>query len=250
MKCLIINGSPRKGFTWKAVQRVKEQMLAMGEVEFEELMLAEADIPMCKGCFICFNQGEDKCPHASRVQPIVQKIQQADALIITSPVYSLNVSGLIKNFFDHTSYLYHRPRMFDKKALVITSTAGGAAAKTASYMRDTLKHWGFNRVYTIALTVMGNTQLTPKMQAKCDATAKTFFKDVESKKIYPPTWKRVMFYNMWRSLCQLPSGLPADKEYWSQSQLKNSQYGPQVPIGPAKRLFGKMLGGMFGKMVQ
>ncbi|WP_409198031.1 NAD(P)H-dependent oxidoreductase [Methanobrevibacter acididurans] len=30
-------------------------------------------------------------------------------MILTSPVYALNVSALMKNFIDHTSYFYHRP---------------------------------------------------------------------------------------------------------------------------------------------
>ncbi len=49
MKCLIINGSPRKGFTWKLVESIKQKMQQAGNVEFEEVMLMDSNIPMCRG---------------------------------------------------------------------------------------------------------------------------------------------------------------------------------------------------------
>ncbi|WP_347707330.1 NAD(P)H-dependent oxidoreductase [Clostridium sporogenes] len=50
-------------------------------------------------------------------------MEKADALIVTSPVYSLQITGLLKNSIDHMAYNFHRPRFFTKKALVITTTA-------------------------------------------------------------------------------------------------------------------------------
>lgn len=93
MKCLIINGSPHKGYTWKIVEYVREKLQAMGEIEFEEIMLMDADIPLCKGCFSCFYNGEQTCPHSDKVSPIVEKLLSADALIITSPVYALHFAA-------------------------------------------------------------------------------------------------------------------------------------------------------------
>lgn len=34
----------------------------------------------------------------------------------------MQVSGLLKNFIDHMSYNFHRPRFYNKKALIITTT--------------------------------------------------------------------------------------------------------------------------------
>ncbi|WP_196000457.1 NAD(P)H-dependent oxidoreductase [Clostridium sp. 1001271B_151109_B4] len=59
------------------------------------------------------------CPHKDIIQRIVSKIEEADAIIITSPVYSMQITGLLKNFIDHMSYNFHRPRFFYKKVLTM-----------------------------------------------------------------------------------------------------------------------------------
>ena len=58
-------------------------------------------------------------------------------MIITSPVYSLQISGQLKNFIDHMSYNFHRPKYFNKKALIITTTGGVRAKEIANYIVDT-----------------------------------------------------------------------------------------------------------------
>ena len=125
MKYLIINGSPRKKNTWKIVEQIKLNL----DGETEEIHLIKQKIPMCNGCYKCFNEGEDKCPHHNIINPIVEKLKQADGLIITSPVYAMNVTALLKNLFDHTAYFFHRPEFFDKKALIVVSTAGAGQKK-------------------------------------------------------------------------------------------------------------------------
>ena len=108
MKCLIIHGSPRRGNTWDVLNRVKEEMKRNGNFEFEVVELSKEKIPMCIGCFNCIKKGEKNCPHSSYIEPIVKKMKEADAFIITTPVYSMQVSGTLKNFIDHMSYNFHR----------------------------------------------------------------------------------------------------------------------------------------------
>lgn len=250
MNCLIINGSPHKGFTWKIVEQAKIKLQAMGDISFEEIMLMDIDIPFCRGCFSCFYHGEHTCPHADRVAPIVQKLLDADMLIITSPVYALHISSLLKNFFDHTAYMFHRPIMFEKKALVITSTAGGGAKKAAEYIRETLQHWGFNRVYTLPIITMGNTELTDKMKARCDQVAEAFYRDAKSRKLHPPTYKKVMFYGVWRRLTSTSSASKIDSAYWEKNGLWKHAYAPTVPLGPIKKLFGDIVYKLFSLVMK
>ena len=115
MKCLVIHGSPRRGNTWDVLKLTEEEMNKNGEFEFEEIELAKENIPTCLGCFNCIIKGESLCPHKNTIQRIVSKIEEADAIIITSPVYSMQITGLLKNFIDHMSYNFHRARFFIKK---------------------------------------------------------------------------------------------------------------------------------------
>lgn len=250
MNCLIIHGGPAKGFTWKAASYCIDAMKKRTNVSVEEVSLLDADIPFCRGCYACFERGEENCPHAERVQPIMRKIKQADCLIITSPVFAMNIPALLKNYFDHTAYNFHRPAMFDKRAIVVTSTAGGGAKTTACYIRDTLGHWGVNRVYTLPITRMGKNELSDAQKRRCEKIAGAFVKEFESKSLRAPTWKRVMFYNAWRAMNTAHSALPADRAYWRQNEMDTRAYRAGVPLGAAKRAAGGAVFWLMGRMLR
>ena len=92
MKIVILYGSPRKGDTYEIVDKVKSQLnvLSTDHLEFDEVFLTDYDYGFCKGCYNCFEFGEDKCPHYNQINPIIDKIKACDGLIVTSPVYVLH----------------------------------------------------------------------------------------------------------------------------------------------------------------
>lgn len=238
MKYLIINGSPRRKNTYKIIKQAESNL----DGEFEEVHLMEEQIPICVGCMNCIMVGEDKCPHSDKIQPIIEKMKQCDAIIIASPVYALNVSSLLKNFMDHTAYLYHRPCFFTKKALVVVSTAGAGHKKVAKYIDETLRHWGVNKVHKIALACGGKERLET---SKIDKAAINFKKDVESKKLHSPKFSDVFYFNLWRSLAVSDNPMKADAEYWKEKGLVNCDYGPEVKLNIVKKLFSKLVFGFF-----
>lgn len=234
MKCVIINGSPRKKNTWTIVKQVKSNL----NCEFEEIHLASEKIPLCNGCLKCIMDGEDKCPHFDYVNPIVEKIKEADGLIITTPVYAMNVSALLKNFIDHTAYLYHRKTFFDKKGLVVVSTAGAGQKKVAKYLNETLRHWGFNKVYNIAMACGGKEHLETK---DIDKTSKKFLTDLKSGKLHSPKFTDVLFYNIWRAMALVDDPIPADAKYWNETGLINHDFSPMVKLNIVKKTFAKLM---------
>jgi multimeric flavodoxin WrbA len=238
------SGKTVTSFTAKLVDEVKT---GMPDTEFEEIRLADIALPYCRGCFNCFYNGEQSCPHKALVQPIVEKMKAADCLILSSPVYALHVSGLIKNFFDLTAYNFHRPSFFTKKALVVSSTAGGAAATACNYMKATLEHWGYNKVYKLPVTRFGAAELTENMKTKCRKIGEKLYKDTASQKLHIPSYKLIMFYQVWRVMSQSSPG--ADKTYWQESGLVDRVFAPKVPLDPLKFLFGKMLNGLLKKVM-
>ena len=250
MNCLIITGSPGKQYQWgnkiigsftgQLTACVKAEMARLGDVSFEELHLGDINLPYCKGCHGCFTKGEAHCPHAAIYQPIIQKIHEADCLILTSPVYAVNVSALVKGFFDLGAYNHHRPRFFSKKALVISSTAGAYAGKICGYMRDELLQWGFNRAYTLPVTRRGAAEPTPKMKAACRDAARKFYNDAASGKLHNPSLKQIFFYQLWRNFT-LNIKDSADYAYWHESELGRHEYAPAVELSAGKKLAGKLI---------
>ena len=236
MKYLIINGSPRKKNTWSMVKQAKTNL---GEdAEFEEVQLIKEKIPMCNGCFKCILEGEENCPHQEIISPIIEKILWADGIIITSPVYAMNVTGLLKNFLDHTAYFYHRPQFFDKKALVIVSTAGAGQKKVANYIDETLRHWGFNRIYKITYAFGGKEEINAD---EINKASQQFHKDVSSKKLHSPKFGDIIFYNVWRAMASKGEGMKKDKEYWESTGLVNHEFAPNIELGILKKTFGKIM---------
>ena len=233
MKYLIINGSPRKKNTWAIVQQVKTNLKG----DFEEIQLSEEQIPFCYGCFNCIMKGEEYCPHKNYIKPIIDKIKKCDAIIIASPVYAMNVSAILKNFLDHTAYLYHRPEFFTKKALIVVSTAGAGHKKVAKYIDETLRHWGVNKVYKISISCGGKNSLDTN---KINKFSVKFRSDVESNKLHSPKWMDIIFFNVWKAMSSTES-IAKDIEFWHNTGLINHDFAPEVKLNLFKKVFSKLM---------
>jgi len=146
VKILVILGSPRKGNTYRACTLIEETMKTYGDMVFEYLMLRDADLAKCTGCFVCFLKGEEHCPRKDDAPGIEQKMHDADGVIFASPVYGMNVSGLMKVFVDRFSYIFHRPRFFEKKALLLTTTGALGHKDVLKYLDLVARIWGFEVV--------------------------------------------------------------------------------------------------------
>jgi multimeric flavodoxin WrbA len=144
MKILGICGSLREeSNTNKLVKKVVES----SGCEYELIYLAGKDIKPCTGCAHCMmNDGE--CAIKDAMQPLYDKILNADALVVGSPTYFLDVSGAVKCFIDRNMALYYRGigpdaeievlgkrPLSGKPAVSITTVAGGGHERT----KETLK---------------------------------------------------------------------------------------------------------------
>ena len=243
MKYLIINGSPRKKNTWSIVNQAKSNL----DGEFEEVHLMKEKIPICNGCFKCIMEGEDRCPHFDIINPIIEKIRACDGIIIASPVYAMNVPALLKNFFDHTAYLYHRPEFFTKKALIAVSTAGAGQKKVAKYIDETLRHWGVNKSYKIAIACGGMDKLETK---SIDSTALKFKKDLASGKLHSPSFSDLIYFNVWKAMAFTKDPIKPDKEYWFKTGLTNNDFAPEVKLNIFKKAFSKTMFFVFRKVIK
>ena len=150
MKIIAICGSPRKGNSYKALTTIRE---AFPLIDFEILHLNDMDFSLCKGCYGCVLRGESNCPIKDDKSLILEKISEADGLILASPVYSHMVSALMKNFFDRFGYLAHRPQFFDKYAMSMVTCSGYGAESALAYMDKMLGIYGFNLAPSLELQV-------------------------------------------------------------------------------------------------
>ena len=250
MKILVIMGSPRKGNTYRACSRIEETMKSYGDgdVVFEYLMLKDADLAQCTGCFVCIQKGEEHCPRKDDAPGIEQKMHDADGIIFASPVYGMNVSGLMKVFVDRFSYIFHRPRFFEKKALLLTTTGALGHKDVLKYLDLVARIWGFEVVDRVGLiTPPGDLpqNIRNEYHDRLDATAKKFSDTITSRKRSSPGLMDVIVFNAQRvSFSELKNEAPADYQYWMEHGWLDGgkKYFVEVPVNPLYHAIGRIVG--------
>lgn len=226
MKVTIIYGSPRKGSSYKAAQIFKDEMQKKGSIEFTEFFLPK-DLPeFCKGCMACFTYGKEKCPHAQYTLPILDSMLSADALIFTTPVFVLQASGAMKNFLDHLGHIFivHRAEqaMFNKKAFILSTTAGAGTGAAIKTVKTSLKFWGVNRIYSrgFALHEADWDKMNPtrreKFERKLKSDATAFYKETVSGKKRKPYFITWMMFHAIRGMIKKYDDTSLDKQYWQE----------------------------------
>ena len=107
MKITIVHGQSHKGSTYHIANLLAGKLNG----EITEFFLPRDFADFCVGCTNCFAQSEQKCPHYERLAPITAALDNADVIILASPVYVYHVTGAMKAFLDHYGYrwIVHRP---------------------------------------------------------------------------------------------------------------------------------------------
>ncbi|MCK5065377.1 MAG: flavodoxin family protein [Candidatus Fermentibacteraceae bacterium] len=101
MKVIAINGSARKdGNTSNLIKMVLEE-LNKGGIETELVELSGKNLRNCLACYKCFENKNRKCIIDNDIlNEIIEKMANADAIILGSPTYFANVSPEIKSLID------------------------------------------------------------------------------------------------------------------------------------------------------
>jgi hypothetical protein len=103
MKVLAINSSPRgkQSCTFKILDPLLEGMRNAG-AETEVVHLAELNIKHCLGCFACWTKTPGKCVIKDDMAAILEKMidGNVELMIYGTPLYTLTMNGLMKNFMD------------------------------------------------------------------------------------------------------------------------------------------------------
>lgn len=170
MKIAVFHGSPRKGNTYHATRLFMDALAQKTQAEWTEFFLPQALPDFCAGCQRCLGGPRGQCPHAAFVDPIYRAILEADALLLTTPHYGASsMSSCMKNLLDHLDFLTlnvaPREALFGKKAFVLTTGAGSAAAIRP--IARCLQNWGVNRVSSLGIRMYTNAwdQMPPAKQA-------------------------------------------------------------------------------------
>lgn len=147
MKIVGIIGSPRKnGNTDTLVSSVLKGAYEYG-AETEKIYLSDLNFKGCIGCEGCKKTG--KCVIKDDMQMVYKKMNEADGIVLGSPTYFYNVTGLTKmfmdrlyayNFFDETdrSVWLSPNEIFGMKYAVTVAVCEQETADNMGFTSDTM----------------------------------------------------------------------------------------------------------------
>lgn len=103
MKTIIINGSPRKNWnTDKALESAAKGAKDAGS-EVEVIRLYDYAFKGCVSCFACKvknSKTNGLCAYRDDLRPVLEKVHEADAVIVGSPVYYNYPAGQVRSFLE------------------------------------------------------------------------------------------------------------------------------------------------------
>jgi multimeric flavodoxin WrbA len=140
MKVIAINGSPKKeGNTFHALNIVGDEIKAAG-IDFEIIQIGHKLIHGCLACGKCAINQDEKCTIITdELNKYIQKIKEADGIILGSPVYYSGIAGTMKSFLDRLFYVSSsNGNLFRHKvaaAVVAVRRSGGSSTF------DSLNHY-------------------------------------------------------------------------------------------------------------
>ena len=137
MKILGISASPVKGGSNdKLIDKVLGIAKSRG-FEVDSVLISSSKIAPCTACGIC--RDEEMCPIDDDMQEVYRKLKEADAIIVSSPVYFGSVTAQVKALFDRS--VLHRRQGFQLKdkigaALAVGGSRNGGQEKTIQTIHD------------------------------------------------------------------------------------------------------------------
>lgn len=124
MKVLLINGSPKSnGCTFRALKEV-EKTLNAEDIETELVHIGNKEIRGCIACGYCMEN--KKCVFNDVVNEVALKFQEADGIVIGSPVYYSGCNGTVLAFLDRLFHSTHFSKKMKVGAAVISSRRAGS----------------------------------------------------------------------------------------------------------------------------
>ena len=100
MKILVLNGSPRpRGNTAKMAAAFREAAEEAGH-EVNVVDVCRKNISGCLACEYCHGKGHGQCIQKDDMQEIYGYLQDANMLILASPIYYHGISGQLKCAID------------------------------------------------------------------------------------------------------------------------------------------------------
>ena len=106
MKVVGFNGSPRKdGNTFILINKVFQELEKEG-IETEIVQVSEKEIHGCIACYKCIENKDKRCAVKNdAANEFIEKMVEADGILLGSPVYFIDVTPEMKALIDRAGFV-------------------------------------------------------------------------------------------------------------------------------------------------
>lgn len=126
MKVLMINGSPRANGNTVIALNEMENIFKENGIEVETLNIGNKVIRGCVACGTCYKSGQ--CVFDDVVNETAPKFEEADGLVIASPVYYASANATLIAFLDRLFYSTKFDKRMKVGASVVVARRGGLSS--------------------------------------------------------------------------------------------------------------------------
>jgi len=182
------NGSHQRinGNTWTMVEAFLQGAAQKG-AETRQIKLAEKRIEHCRACKTCWFKTPGVCPLPDDGMELLNAYSRSDVVIFASPLYTDNVTGLMKTFFDRLIAIgdphwgtdengecVHRARYAKPTKLIVIMNAGYPEQTHFEHMRLLFRRMARNLHLKLAGEIYRGaggllTKYEPSMKSSIDS---------------------------------------------------------------------------------
>ena len=126
MKVLIINGSPRPNGNTATALSEMERIFAAEGIETETVQIGNKDVRGCIACGFCHKNG--RCVFDDVVNELAPKFEEADGLVVASPVYYASANATLIACLDRLFFSTGFDKTMKVGASVAVARRGGCSA--------------------------------------------------------------------------------------------------------------------------
>lgn len=126
LKVLLLNGSPRPNGNTAVALKEMEKVFNENGVDTEIVNVGNRDVRGCVACNGCATKG--KCVFDDIVNEIAPKFEEADGLVVASPVYFASANATLIACLDRLFYSTGFDKTMKVGASVVCARRGGCSA--------------------------------------------------------------------------------------------------------------------------
>lgn len=220
MKIVMLNGQNHRGSSYHIGRAVIDRI--EGNKEVTEFFFPKDLDHFCLGCYRCIEDAA-ACPYYEEKKVILDAMDGADLLVVTTPTYCMHVSAPLKAFIDLTFDLWmsHRPMasMFTKRALIVSTAAGTGTGSAMKDVQDALVYMGVPKIvkYGLSVQAMNWEGVDHKKKAKIERDAARIAKQLSTDKA-PAVGIRTRFLFRMMGMLQKKgwNSSPVETAYWKE----------------------------------